>query len=53
MSVPKKWHYSSKKNSKHKTREIEIEKMWHRITKIIPVIVGALGMINKSTDQNF
>ena len=31
--------------------EIEIKKMLHLKTTIVPVIVGALGMIKKDTDK--
>ena len=31
--------------SKHKDLEIEIEKLWHMKIVIIPVVIGALGMI--------
>ena len=40
-----------KKISKYKHLYIEIEKMWHIKTTIVPVIVGALGMIKKGTDK--
>ena len=37
------------KLSKYKYLEIEIEKMWHLKPKMIPVVVGALGLMNKGT----
>ena len=40
------------KPSKYKDLEIEVIKMWTLKTKTIPVVIGALGMIKKST-QNF
>ena len=40
------------KLSKDKHLEIEVTKMWKLKTKIIPVVIGALGMIKKGT-QNF
>ena len=36
------------KISKYKDLEIECERAWKMKTKTIPVIVGALGCINKS-----
>ena len=36
---------------KCKDLEIEIAKMWKMKTKIIPVIVGTLGMIKKGTQK--
>ena len=38
--------------SKYKDLEIEVTKMWKLKTKTISVVVGALGMIKKGT-QNF
>ena len=38
------------KIDKYKDVEIEIEKMWHLKTTIVPVIMGALGMIKKRID---
>ena len=38
--------------SKYKDLEIEVTKMWKLKTKTIPVVIGALGMIKKGT-QNF
>ena len=40
------------KLSEYKDREIEVTKMWKLKTKIIPVVIGALGMIKK-VSQNF
>ena len=40
------------KLSKYKDLEIEVKKMWKLKTKIIPVVIGTLGMIKKCT-QNF
>ena len=31
--------------------KIEIKKMWHLKTTTMPVIIGALGMIKKETDN--
>ena len=38
------------KLSKQKDLEIEVEKMWHLKTKTILVVVGALGLKQKSTN---
>ena len=38
--------------NKYKVLKIEIEKVWHRKITIMPVIVGALGMINKETNKH-
>ena len=40
------------KLSKYKDLEIDVTKMWKLKTKIIPVVIGALGMIKKGI-QNF
>ena len=55
MAVPSDQNISLKefqKLSKYKDLEIEVTKMWKLKTKIIPVVIGALGMIKKGT-QNF
>ena len=54
MSVPSDSTISTKefeKLRKYKDLEIEIAKMWKIKTKIIPVIVGALGMFKKGTQK--
>ena len=40
------------KKSKHKDLEREILKMWHMKSKVIPVVVGALGKIKKGMVEN-
>ena len=30
---------------------MEVEKLWHMKTVTIPVVIGALGMIKKSTEK--
>ena len=55
VAVPSDQNISLKefqKLSKYKDIEIEVTKMWKLKTKIIPVVIGALGMIKKGT-QNF
>ena len=37
--------------SKYKDPQTEINKMWHLKTNIVPVILGALGMIKRATDK--
>ena len=52
MSVPSDKNVSAKvseKLSKYKDLEIEIERMWYLKTKTIPVVMGALGLIQKGT----
>ena len=39
------------KKAKYKDLEIEIAKMWHMRTQVVPVIIGALGMIKKGTSD--
>ena len=40
------------KLNKYKDPEIEVSRMWKVRTKILPVIIGALGTIKKGLDQN-
>ena len=50
VAVPSNQNISLKefqKLSKYKDLEIEVTKMWKLKTKIIPVVIGALGMIKK------
>ena len=54
MSVPSDKNVSSKtfeKLSKYKDLEIEIEKMWHFRARTIPVVIGALGLVKKGTED--
>ena len=39
------------KLSKYKDLEIEIKRMWDMSTEIVPVVVGALGIIKKGLDK--
>ena len=51
MSVPSDTNVSLKifeKLSKCKDFEIEVTKMWHLKTTILPVVIGALGMVAKT-----
>jgi hypothetical protein len=51
VSIPSDRNTSLKtfeKLSKYKDLEIEIQKSWKVKTKTIPVIIGALGVVNKS-----
>ena len=45
MAIP------SEKLSKYKDLEKEITRMWQMKTEIIPVVVGALGMIKKGSQK--
>ena len=40
-----------KKKSKYKDLEIEIRRMWKVNTTIVPIVVGALGLISNDFDQ--
>ena len=54
MAVPSNRNTSVKvaeKLSKYKDLEIEIARMWGRKTQIVPVVVGALGVIKKDIDE--
>ena len=37
----------TEKNSKYKDLEVEIQRMWHMKTVVIPVVVGVLGTVKK------
>ena len=53
MTVPSNRNLSLKeyeKVSKYKDLEIEIQKMWNLKVTIVPVVIGALGMIKKKTE---
>ena len=41
----------TKKLSKYKDLEIEIQKMWGTNVTMIPVVIGALGVINEGTEK--
>ena len=41
----------SEKRSKYKVLEIEITRMWQMKTEIIPVVIGALGVIKKGSEK--
>ena len=54
VSVPSDRNTSIKnfeKISKYKDLEIEIQRAWRLKTKTVPVIVGALGVTNKSSPK--
>ena len=41
----------SEKRSQYKDLEIEITRMWQMKTEIIPVVIGALGVIKKGSEK--
>ena len=41
------------KLSKYKDLQLEIERMWQLKTTVIPVVVGALGMVKKGVLNHF
>ena len=52
MSVPSDGNISAKESEKlSRHKDLEIAKMWKMKTKIIPVIVGALGIIKKGMQK--
>ena len=55
MTVPSDRNLSLKeyeKIGKYRDLEIEIQKMRHSKAIVIPVVVGALGMIKKKTEDH-
>jgi hypothetical protein len=55
ITIPDDWNVNTKeteKLSKYKNLEIEVSRVWKVRTKIVPLIIGALGTIRKGLDQN-
>ena len=55
MTVPSDRNIALKeieKKSKYKDLELEIQRMWHMKTVVIPVVVGALGTVKKGMVEN-
>ena len=52
MTVPSDRNIALKKKCKYKDLELEIQRMWHMKTVVIPVVVGALGTVKKSMVEN-
>ena len=55
MSVPSDRNIALKeieKRSKYKDLEIEIQRMWHMKTEVIPVVIGSLGAVKKGMEVN-
>ena len=55
MTIPTDRNISVKefdKLSKYKDLQIEIDRMWHLKTTIVPVVVGALGMVKKGIQNH-
>ena len=54
MSVPSDKNVAAKvfdKMSKYKDLETEVSKMWKLKVKNIPVVIGALGLVKKGTEE--
>ena len=54
MSVPSDANITTKefeKKSKYKNLEIEIQRMWQMKTKVVPIVVGALGTVTKDFES--
>ena len=54
MSIPSDLNTSikvSEKLSKYKDLEIEINRMWKMKTEVIPVVIGALGLVKKGLEK--
>ena len=55
MTVPSDRNVSLKKYekvSKYRDLEIEIQKMWHLKTTVMPVVIGALGMLKSKSEDH-
>ena len=55
MTVPSDKNVSAKefdKLSKYKDLQIEVERMWKLKTTVVPVVIGALGIINKNVESH-
>ena len=55
MTVPSDRNIALKeieKKSKYKDLELEIQRMWHMKTIVIPVVAGALGTVKKGMVEN-
>ena len=55
MTVPSDRNIALKeieKKSKYKDLELEIQRMWHMKTIVIPVVVDALDTVNKGMVEN-
>ena len=55
MTVPSDRNIALKeieKKREYKDLELEIQRMWHMKTVLIPVVVGALGKVKKGMEEN-
>ena len=55
MTVPSDRNIALKeieKKSKYRDLELEIQRMWHMKTVVIPVVVAALGTVKKGMIEN-
>ena len=54
MAVPGDANVANKefeKKYKYKDLELEIQKMWKVKTKVIPIVIGALGLVSKDLEK--
>ena len=55
MTIPSDRNIALKeteKKSKYKDLEVEVQRMWHMNTEMVPVVVGVLGTIKKGMIEN-
>ena len=52
MTVPSDRNIALKEIEKKRSTELEIQRMWHMKTIVIPVVVGALGTVKKGMIEN-
>ena len=55
MTVPSDRNIALKEienKSKYRDQELEIQRMWHMKTVVIPVVVAALGTVKKGMIEN-
>ena len=52
MTVPSIALKEIEKKSKYKDLKLEIQRMWHMKTLVIPMVVGPLGTVKKGMEEN-